>query len=344
MEQSNSTCPIDAVITWVDGQDPKHLAKLNEYLSSIGGKRPKTADPTRFHDDGEITFCLLSILKFAPWIRTIHIVTDDQTPEIFYKLKETEWGYKIRIVDHKVIYRGFEYLLPVFNIRSIMTMLWRIPDLADNFLFFNDDFALIKPVNPEDFFRNNRVVIRGEWRPMEDTRLITRLRKQWRRLFPQTEKQKLQDRAKHTAAQKNSAKIAGFSDKYFWLRHEPHPWRVATTRDFFSEHPDLFASNMQPKLRAPDQFICESLAAYLEIANNNAIFESPLKAFKIDPPDQTEASLRTMIARADNDADYAFVCIQSLEKAPPHLREFIVTWLKHRITPGIPQELINLIK
>lgn len=48
--------------------------------------------------------------------------------------------------------------------------------------------------------------------------------------------------------------------------------------------------------------------------------------------------------RAENDADYAFVCIQSLEKAPLHLREFIVAWLKHRIAPGIHQKLADLIQ
>jgi MFS family permease len=44
-------------------------------------------------------------------------------------------------------------------------MLWRIPDLAEDFLYVNDDFAIVQPVQPTDFFRDGRVVLRGRWKP-----------------------------------------------------------------------------------------------------------------------------------------------------------------------------------
>jgi hypothetical protein len=323
--------PIDAVITWVDGQDPKHLQKLNTYLAELGVSRPRTADPTRFHNDGEINYCILSLLKFAPWIRNIYVVTDDQVPDIVTQLKGTQWEQKVKVVDHKVIFAGYEGVLPTFNIRSIMTVLWRIPDLAERFLFFNDDIALIQPVKPEDFFHEEGIVIRGEWRSMKDKRWANRIRDAWFRYVPKTKKQKLRDRAKHTNAQINSARIAGFSDDFFWLRHEPHPWRISTIRSFFEKNPELFRRNMLPKLRDPDQFICEALVAYLELKAGTAVIDQSLMALKLDPPDQTEHDLLRMMLHADQDASCAFVCVQSLEKAHPELHQKIVSWMDKRI-------------
>lgn len=331
--------PIDAVITWVDGQDPKHMAKLNAYIAEIGGRRPVTADPTRFHNDGEISYCVVSLLKFAPWLRYIHIVTDDQTPDIFNQLKGTPWEHKVKLVDHKDIFAGYEHVLPTFNIRSIMTVLWRIPGLSERFLFLNDDFALLQPVVPENFFHANGIVVRGQWRAMSDNRLVAKLRNLWFKYVPKTESQKLRDRAKHREAQKNSARLAGFTDKYFWLRHEPHPWRVSTMKNFFDKNPELFLSNIVPKLRSPDQFICESLAAFLEMQAGTAIVDHSLKAFKVDPPGQADWRLKHMIQRADSDSHYAFTCVQSLEKAEPELRQFIIDWLDRRI--GSLDELIK---
>jgi len=323
--------PIDAVVTWVDGQDPKHMEKLNAYISEIGGRRPVTADPTRFHNDGEINYCIVSLLKFAPWLRYIHIVTDEQTPDIVNQLKDTPWKDKIKLVDHKTIFAGYEEVLPTFNIRSIMTVLWRIPDLSENFLFLNDDFALIQPVKPENFFHANGVVLRGQWRSMQDKRWVTKIRKLWFRYIPKTQNQKLHERAKHRDAQINSARLAGFSNKYFWLRHEPHPWRISTVKAFFEKHPELFEANLRPKLREPNQFICESLAAFLELQAGTALIDQTLAALKIDPPDQSEKELRQMIDRANHDKSCSFVCVQSLEKADPKLHQHIVDWLKGRI-------------
>lgn len=323
--------PIDAVVTWVDGQDPKHLKKLNAYIAELGGQRPVTADPTRFHDDGEINYCIVSLLKFAPWLRYIYIVTDDQVPDIFNQLKGTQWEEKVKLIDHKDIFSSYEHALPTFNIRSIMTVLWRIPGLSERFLFLNDDFSLIQPVRPEDFFHENGIVLRGQWRSMEDRRLIARLRKWWFKFIPKTKKQILRERAKHREAQKNSARLAGFTDRYFWLRHEPHPWRISTIKTFFDQNPELFEKNLAPKLRLPDQFICESLAAFLELKGGTAFIDESLMALKIDPPDQTEKELRNMIERADRDASCVFICVQSLEKAPPELHQHIINWLDRRI-------------
>ena len=129
-----------------------------------GSTHAAAADPTRFGDCGEIDYCVASLLRFAPWLRTIHIVTDAQTPSLMERLKGTPFEDRVRVVDHKVIFSGYEQFLPTFSSLSIEAMLWRIPGLAERFIYLNDDFQIIRPVALEDFFRDDGVVLRGKWR------------------------------------------------------------------------------------------------------------------------------------------------------------------------------------
>jgi hypothetical protein len=156
---------IDVVIAWVDGRDRKHRAKRRRYLADPGGDaRPErgATDERRFSDNDEIRFCLRSIRNYAPWVRTIWLVTDDQVPAAIDRQRAERDN--IRVVDHREIFRGHEELLPTFNSLAIETMLWRIEGLADRFLYFNDDMMFVGPVEPMDFFsKEGRVTLRGRW-------------------------------------------------------------------------------------------------------------------------------------------------------------------------------------
>src|SRR5690606_2257866 len=109
------------------GGDPVHAAKLDAYLESIGRKRTGAASNARFHNAGEIDYCITSIFKFAPWIRKVFIVTDQQVPAFINKLANTPYESRVKIVDHKDVFAGYEENLPTFNSSSILSMLWRIP-------------------------------------------------------------------------------------------------------------------------------------------------------------------------------------------------------------------------
>ena len=156
---------VDAVVAWVDGGDPKHRAKRKRYLADPGGdggpERVANVE-RRFSDNDEIRFCLRSIRNYAPWVRTIWLVTDNQIPAAIDRLRAEQ--NNIRIVDHREIFRGHEQLLPTFNSYAIESMLWRIDGLADRFLYFNDDMMLVGPAEPTDFFSNEgKIILRGRW-------------------------------------------------------------------------------------------------------------------------------------------------------------------------------------
>jgi len=91
---------VDVVIAWVDGRDPKHRAKRKRYVADPGGDaKPErvATDERRFSDNEEIRFCLRSIRNYAPWVRTIWLVTDDQVPAAI-DLRRAEQD-NVRIVD-----------------------------------------------------------------------------------------------------------------------------------------------------------------------------------------------------------------------------------------------------
>ena len=147
---------IDAVITWVDGADPNYQMKYRKYFAGRSNIKKQ------FLQSNEITLCIASILKYAPFIRKIFIVTDGQSPNL-KEIKDFGHLDKVKIFDHKEIFNGAEEFLPTFNIRTIDAVLYKINDLSEKFIYFNDDMLLIKKSSPEEWFVNNKAVLSGNW-------------------------------------------------------------------------------------------------------------------------------------------------------------------------------------
>ena len=91
---------VDAVITWVDGNDIEHRGKMSKHLKN---KKSLNIKPVRMRFDqvGEIEFAVKSILKYAKFIRNIYIITDNQKPEFLKKYSDT------RLSASDVISPGF---------------------------------------------------------------------------------------------------------------------------------------------------------------------------------------------------------------------------------------------
>lgn len=145
------TFDIDLVYTWVDGNDPEWRAKHAAY-TGVEDKKGDIDCKGRYVDNDELKYSLRSIAMYAPWIRRIFIVTDNQVP----KWLNTE-NDKIRIVDHK------EFIpkegLPCFNSTVIEHCMFRIPGLSEHFIYSNDDMFLNRPVTPSTFFTEDGLPI-----------------------------------------------------------------------------------------------------------------------------------------------------------------------------------------
>ena len=80
--------PIDIVIPWVNGNDSKHKKKISSYFNDKDIARIPGAYSTRFVSVNEIKYSILSILKFASFVRNIFIVTDSQNPNVEKYIKD----------------------------------------------------------------------------------------------------------------------------------------------------------------------------------------------------------------------------------------------------------------
>ena len=126
---------IDIVIAWVDGNDLELKKKRHKYLT--GEDASDAVSATRFASNNEIYYNIASILKYVPFCRHIYVVADSQRPEFIdeFAAQGLCAADKIRVVDHREIFRGFEEHLPTFNTRSIESMLWNIEGLSDYFIY-----------------------------------------------------------------------------------------------------------------------------------------------------------------------------------------------------------------
>lgn len=164
--------PIDVVYTWVNGSDPKWLAKKavwsaqkeealraaaaasaisannstnsNSTLPEAVGEE-ETMSQNRYRDSNELRYSLRSLIKNAPWIRRIYLVTDNQLPSWLNASHE-----RIVLVSHEDVFVNKSHL-PVFSSPAIESHLHRISGLSEHFIYFNDDVLLGSPTLPEDF-------------------------------------------------------------------------------------------------------------------------------------------------------------------------------------------------
>lgn len=138
--------PVDFVVTWVDMDDPKWKESFGKYTGKIDNTKNEVSE-ARFRDYGLLKYWFRGIDKFAPWVRYVHFVTCGQKPDWL-----DENHPKLRLVNHED-YIPNEFL-PVFNSSLIEIYLHKIPDLAEHFVYFNDDFFIINHLPKERFFKN----------------------------------------------------------------------------------------------------------------------------------------------------------------------------------------------
>ena len=105
-----------------------------------------TMSQNRYRDSDELRYSLRSLMRYAPWIRHVYIVTDNQIPN-WLNLRHP----RVSIISHTDIFPNRSHL-PVFSSPAIETHLHRIKGISKRFIYFNDDVFLGADVLPDDFF------------------------------------------------------------------------------------------------------------------------------------------------------------------------------------------------
>ena len=133
---------IDIVVPWVDDSDPLWRAKKAAY-TGVDAAAGNT--DVRYRDWDMLRYWFRGVERFAPWVRYVWFVTDDQKPA-WLNVEHP----KLKWVKHTDFIPAA--YLPTFSSHTIEWNLHRIDGLAEHFIYFNDDVFLIRDTLPTDFF------------------------------------------------------------------------------------------------------------------------------------------------------------------------------------------------
>lgn len=318
--------PIDAVLTWVDGDDPNHLARRKRFDPGFGAEG---TEDTRFANCEEIRFSLLGLLRFAPWLRMIHIVTDRQIPAVVEELfdKTPELAQRIKIVDHSSIFAPQVNLLPVFSSLSIESVIHRIPDLAERYLYLNDDFFFVRPTTPDDFFTSAGPILRGAWM----TRAIGFIAVVRKCIAMLRGRENGWQPVSFKLQQLRGAKLAGPGLRFFVSGHFPHPLRRSTLQRFEVAQPKTVVANMAHRFRHGAQYNTVSLANHLELAMGCARLAESENTVYFRADTDKPSRMREKISKVEARSDVLFICINSLDQASAEVQNEILAFLRRQI-------------
>jgi hypothetical protein len=243
--------PVDIVYTWVNGADPEWQLRKDRYKPSGDTHNASATQLGRFTNRDELRYSMRSVAMFASWVRRIHVVTDGQVPD---------WldvdHPKIRIVDHREIFTD-PSVLPVFNSHAIESQLHHIPELAERYLYFNDDMFFGRPVEPENFFHGNGIA-----------KLF--LSKQVLDLDPPSAR----DLPATSGGKRNRELIErdfGITIRHKML-HGVYPQLRSVLTELEERHPEMFARVSASRFRHPDDnSIVSSLQQYYAYASGRAV-------------------------------------------------------------------------
>lgn len=141
---------IDVVVPYVDSMDPEWQKLFNEY-NPKKELDEQTNGAERFRGQGSFfKYWFRCIAKNLPWVNNVFLLvqSDSQVPDWIDRSK-------VKVVLHKEFIP--EEYLPTFNSTCIEMFLWNIKELGEQFIYFNDDVFIIRPITQDLFFKDGKV-------------------------------------------------------------------------------------------------------------------------------------------------------------------------------------------
>ncbi|MET8151566.1 stealth family protein [Actinoplanes sp. NPDC049668] len=316
--------PIDVVYTWVDGNDPDWVQRKNAALSAIGQEQINTiaTNQSRFISRDELKYSLRSIVTFAPWVRRIFLVTDDQVPPWL-----DDSDPRLTVVPHRELFGGTG-VLPTFNSHAIESRLHRIPGLAEHFIYFNDDMFVGRPVPPTAFFHANGIAKFFQSTAQLEAGPAT--------VFD----------APVTAAGKNNREfIRQFFERTVTqkMQHVPYPLQKSVLEELETRLPEEVGQTARHQFRHPDDLsIPSSLQHYWAYLTKRAVPGSIKYTYADLAHASTPVQLAFLLARRHcdvfclNDTDSATV---ALTEQAAMLADFLPQYFPFRSPFELPDEV-----
>lgn len=305
--------PVDAVYTWVDGNDPEWRATRNAYLAEAGKLNPDSASASRYANRDELRYSLRSLEMYSPFIRKVYILTDGQVPAWLDTSQD-----RIQVVDHKEIFTDPD-ALPVFNSHAIESQLHHIDGLSEHYLYLNDDVAFGRPVTAEHFFHPNGLA----------------------KLNPSPYRFGLgeatvEDQPVDAAAKMNNALIQSLFDRtaVSKFKHTPIPQRRSVLRELEERFPEVFERTANSRFRHPhDHSIPSSLHNHYALLTGRAVYSKLSYAYlNLADPATFRKRSREML---DNRRFEAFCVNDNTESEDPEADRYLEEFLRRYLPlPG----------
>lgn len=149
--------PIDVVFTWVENS-ADHAKKRKYWLdkTKTDGLVSSDNNTNRWSNHDELRYSIRSIYSHAPWVASIYVIVDDEQFPPWLVDNCADASIPVYIVPHSILYGGqFRTHLPTFNSQSLECHLHRIPNLSEQFIYFNDDMFIGAPAQWYDFFTSD---------------------------------------------------------------------------------------------------------------------------------------------------------------------------------------------
>ena len=312
---------IDVVFTWVDNTDEAWQKKYEQYKDSRRNINLDqfATDSARFDNHNELFYSIKAVKKYLPWVRNIYVITDNQVPSWLSKVKG------VTIVDHTDIIES-KYL-PTFNSHVIEAFLHRIPNLSEDFIYFNDDVFFNSVSQVSDCFIDDQVIIYGQWK----SNFLIKMKYLFRKFLHHNMAK--QQQPKFTAAQMLSADMVGLK-RYYALHHRPHFIQKERLQNYFKQHPEVLLQQIGFKFRDFEQFLPVGLANHLSIQHNKAILKPDEQVAYVKPSEDIAEFLQAL----QNDA-IKYGCIQSLDLMTETNQALIRNAMINKFGEFLPQEL-----
>ena len=247
--------PIDFVVSWVDGSDPTWVAKKNEYLTD---SQKIDANNSRYRDYGLLKNWFDRVWRYAPWVNNVYLITDNQAPN--WAIEDS----RIITLDHEDFIP--KQYLPTFNSSVIEMNLWRIDELNEHFVYFNDDMFVAQPVSREDFFTPEGLpVLNGSLRPIIAREMFSKIVFN-NMLFVNQKFPKSDYFRKHTRKYINIrnygivavlVKISNLIYQNwvgFFVDHLAYPNLKSWFLDLNTTNPEIFTQTSMHRFRSPDDY------------------------------------------------------------------------------------------
>jgi len=140
---------VDIVYTWVDMSQPEFLEKFK----NANGFYPSSSNNIqqnqhRYTDNGEIRLSLQTVQKYFNEVNHIYIITNDQYFDLSFL--DESFQEKVTFVNQEDIMPKEYVASPIFNSTVIETFIWNIPNLAETFIYFCDDYFLGSQLSIEE--------------------------------------------------------------------------------------------------------------------------------------------------------------------------------------------------